>query len=232
MSGMTTIERTDPPYEATTDRCPSSAGPRVPPVPTVGRRSATGSPTSSSVPRLGSAVDAFASWPRAPMAESREPTRFPGLARRPRDPSPLGKPTKTSRSDDADVAEAFDYWRSECEHAREVLRTFDSSTTWRGARGRRRPSRCGGTLVHNDRGVTPATTATPISCAEAIDGTDGRLTANWRDFANLYGGETHAGSVFGQTREADSKAAGEEAHGPRCIPAAARTVADASPPTC
>jgi hypothetical protein len=28
--------------------------------------------------------------------------------------------------DDADVAEAFDYWRSECEHAREVLATFDS----------------------------------------------------------------------------------------------------------
>jgi uncharacterized damage-inducible protein DinB len=28
--------------------------------------------------------------------------------------------------DDADVAEAFDYWRSECNHAREVLATFDS----------------------------------------------------------------------------------------------------------
>jgi uncharacterized damage-inducible protein DinB len=28
--------------------------------------------------------------------------------------------------DDADVSEAFDYWRSECEHAREVLATFSS----------------------------------------------------------------------------------------------------------
>jgi uncharacterized damage-inducible protein DinB len=28
--------------------------------------------------------------------------------------------------DGADVAEGFDYWRSECEHAREVLATFDS----------------------------------------------------------------------------------------------------------
>jgi hypothetical protein len=28
--------------------------------------------------------------------------------------------------DSADVAEAFDYWRSECAHAREVVATFDS----------------------------------------------------------------------------------------------------------
>ena len=28
--------------------------------------------------------------------------------------------------DDADVSEAFDYWRSECEHAREVLAKFSS----------------------------------------------------------------------------------------------------------
>ena len=47
--------------------------------------------------------------------------------------------------DDANVTEAFDYWRSECEHAREVEATFAVARRRRGRPDQgRRASRCAG----------------------------------------------------------------------------------------
>jgi uncharacterized damage-inducible protein DinB len=42
------------------------------------------------------------------------------------EPNPRYEGEEDFEVDGADVAEAFDYWRSECEHAREVLARFDS----------------------------------------------------------------------------------------------------------
>ena len=104
---------------------------------------------------VGPAVDAVAARPRAPHGRGRAQL-VPLLARRATEPiTRWTKATRTSTVDDADVDEAFDYWRAECENAREVRRAVRlARRRRRGPDGRRRDLAALDARPH-DRGVRP-----------------------------------------------------------------------------